>query len=212
MPDLGSGKDVSQHLPGKWLIEFAEMSAMSKAKDDALKAFITRPVERYRPSYGRKEIIQPRQCIFIGSTNKSTYLRDETGARRYWPVKVGTIDTTALSRDRNQLFAEAVVLYRNGARWWPDGAFEREHIQPEQEARYEADPWQETITDWLDGKSKVTVGEIARIALHIETARLGTADARRIASILECLKWRRGKKDWKGNIPWCAPQCGPTQP
>jgi predicted P-loop ATPase len=212
MPDLGSGKDVSQHLAGKWLIEIAEMSAMRKAEDHALKAFITRPVERYRPSYGRQEIIQPRQCIFIASTNNSTYLRDETGARRYWPVKVGTIDTTALSRDRNQLFAEAVALYRNGARWGPDGAFERQHIQPEQEARYEADPWQETIIDWLGGKSKVTVGEVARLALHIETQRLATVDSRRIASILERLKWRRGKKDWKGNIPWFAPQCGPIQP
>jgi predicted P-loop ATPase len=205
LPDVTGGKDVSHHLAGKWLIEIAEMSAMSKAEDAALKAFITRPVERYRPSYGRKEIFQPRQCVFVGTTNKAAYLRDETGGRRYWPVAVGTIDTDALTRDRDQLFAEAVQIYRGGARWWPDGPFEAEHIRPQQAARYEADAWQETIVAWLNGKSKTTVGEIARVAIGIETPRIGTADQRRISAILEYMEWSRGKMNSKGTIPWFPP-------
>jgi predicted P-loop ATPase len=203
---ISSGKDALQHLRGKWLIEIAEMSAISKAEDAALKAFLTRTIEIYRPSYGRGEVSQPRQCIFVGSTNKNTYLRDETGGRRYWPVIVGVIDIGALTRDRDQLFAEAVSLYRSGARWWPDGVFENNHIRPEQEARYETDPWQETIAEWLEGKERATVGEIARMAVHVETPRIGTAEARRISGVLETLQWRRGKKDWKGNIPWTPPQ------
>ncbi len=199
---ISSEKDAFQHLRGKWLIEIAEMSAISKAEDAALKAFLTRTTEIYRPSYGRGEVHQPRQCIFIGSTNKETYLRDETGGRRYWPVAAGAIDLAALTRDRDQLFAEAVTLYRNGARWWPNATFEREHIKPEQEARFEGDPWRETIANWIDDKSTATVGEIARMALFIETPRLGTADARRISSVLQSLGWRRGKHDSKGNIQW----------
>jgi predicted P-loop ATPase len=202
LPEVTTGKDVYQHLVGKWLIEIAEMSAMSKAEDAALKAFISRQVERYRPPYGRKEVIQPRQCIFIGTTNKEAYLRDETGGRRFWPVKVGKIDTNALKRDRDQLFAEAMHLFEAGAKWWPDDAFEREHIKPQQEARFEADAWEEMIADYLRGKSKVTVGDVAKDGLHIETARINTSDQRRITAAMERLGWKRLAKDWKGRITW----------
>jgi predicted P-loop ATPase len=202
LPEVTTGKDVYQHLVGKWLIEIAEMSAMSKAEDAALKAFISRQVERYRPPYGRKEVIQPRQCIFIGTTNKEAYLRDETGGRRFWPVKVGRIDTNALKRDRDQLFAEAMHLFETGATWWPDDAFEREHIKPQQEARFEADAWEERIADYLTGKSKVTVNEVAFNGLRIETARTSTSDQRRITAAMERLGWKRLAKDWKGNRPW----------
>lgn len=205
LPDIRTaGKDVSQHLAGKWLIEVAEMSALDKAEAAALKAFITRNKEQYRPSYGRREVEEPRQCVFIGTTNKDAYLRDETGARRFWPVKAGvtgSINTEALERDRDQLFAQALAAYRSGTTWWPSQEFERDHIAPQQAERYEADAWTELVVAFLVDKPKTTILQVAKEALFIETPKVGTADQRRIAAILEMSGWQRGAKTSTG-VPW----------
>jgi predicted P-loop ATPase len=196
LPDIRN-KDAAQHLRGKWLIEVAELSAIGRAETEHLKAFISRPVERYRPSYGRKETIERRQCVFVGSTNKTAYLRDETGGRRFWPLKVGAIDIDSLRNDRDQLFAEAVHAYRAGEKWWPDGDFERQHITPEQEARYEADPWEDAIAGHVAALAHVRVSDIARNVLGIEDGKIGTAEQRRIGAVLTGLGWKP-IRDWQG--------------
>ncbi len=204
LPDLrGDGVRVAQHIRGKWLIEVAELSAMGRAESADLKAFLTRTDERFTPKYGRREVIEPRQCIFVGTTNQAAYLKDETGGRRFWPVKVGAIDTDGLARDRDQLFAEAVALYRKGAKWWPDQAFEAEHIRPEQDARYEADAWEQAIGTFLGTVRQTTVLQVAREALLIELPKIGTADQRRIGAALERLGWTRGKRTLDGR--WWVP-------
>jgi virulence-associated protein E len=207
LPDVTVGKDAQQHLRGKWVIEVGEMHAMNRAEVTLLKQFISRPIERYRPSYGRQEVIEPRQCVFIGTTNKDAYLRDETGGRRFWPFLCGIIKIEALARDRDQLLAEAVHRFKQGENWWPDKTFEQEVIAPEQQARYEADAWEENIKTFLDGRildegrSKVTVGEIARDALGIITARLSRADQNRIMAALTLAGWSRADRG-HGGVRW----------
>lgn len=199
LPDIHD-KDARMHLRGKWLIEIGELAAFTRAESEALKAFITRDSERYRPSYGRKDVNEPRQCLFIGTTNRDAYIKDETGGRRFWPVSVGRINVDALKRDRDQLFAEAVDRYRHGEQWWPDAAFEKKHIKPQQEARRDADAWEPKIADWLHRTTskKVLIWELAQDALGIEPGRLGRADQNRIAGALCAAGWGRGHRTGKG--------------
>jgi predicted P-loop ATPase len=200
LPDV-AGKDASLHLRGKWLVEVSEMHVFTKAEAAQLKAFITRTHERYRAPYNRLEVNEPRQSVFIGTTNRESYLRDETGGRRFWPVKVRTIDLEGLADDRDQLFAEAVQQYLEGTQWWPNKDFERKYIEPEQEVRYEPDAWEEPIRRYLSTVSETTVGDVARCALSIEARSLGKAEQIRIAAAMEVIGWRRGKRQM-GRRPW----------
>jgi hypothetical protein len=144
----------------------------------------------------------------MGAAAQQAYLRDETGGRRFWPVKVGVefeINIDGLARARDMLFAEAVHLLRNGTSWHPDRDFEARYIKPEQEMRYESDTWEEHIRDYLLVNTKVTVNQIAKEAIGIDKAKVGTADQRRISAIMMRLGWQRangGKTDWQGKRWW----------
>ena len=215
LPDITAGKEASQHLRGKWLIEVAEMHSYNRAEASLLKSFISRQVERYRPAYGRLEVHEPRQCLFIGTTNKDTYLRDETGGRRFWPVKCGEIDIEGLAADRDQLFAEAINLYQAGVPWWPERQFELQEILPRQAERYEGDPWEEIVSEFLVGKPRVTIGQVAKDGLSIATPRIAKSDQNRIAAILMAIGWMRGKRGDKGQrfyVPASLPDARPDAP
>src|SRR5206468_854923 len=85
-----------------------------------IKSFLTRPIDRYRPPYERRVKDVPRQCVFAGTVNEDTYLKDPTGGRRFWPVRCGSpIALYALKKDRDAIWAEARELYQAGHTWWP---------------------------------------------------------------------------------------------
>lgn len=215
LPDLSKGDAVrlSMHLRGKWLIEIAEMSSFNAAESHRLKEFLTQTEEQYTPKFARNEVHEPRQCLFIGSTNEGTYLRDATGARRFWPAAVGVIDLEALAADRDQLLAEAMHLLNAGEQWWPDADFEKDFIKPEQAARYEADVWEAEIEAWLlrEVIMQCTVTEVLRDAVHMPTQNMGTREQRRVSAIMLQLGWCRNEKNsrrpfvrpdgWRQNVP-----------
>lgn len=192
LPDV-RGKDASQHLRGKWLIEVAELHVFDRVETALLKSFITRQEERYRPPFGRMEVFERRQCVFVGTTNKTEYLKDETGARRFWPVQCGKIMIDELCAMRNALFAEGVARLKAGEKWWPTREFEAECITPQQQQRYEPDMWEDQIGRIIKGRSHTTITELAE-ALGIPKDKQGTIIQRRIIACLAQLGWHRSDR------------------
>jgi hypothetical protein len=135
--EIGKGKESQEQVQGVVLYEMGELSQMGKAEITAVKAFITSKVDRYRPAYGRVIEEHPRQCVLVGTTNESTYLRDRTGNRRFWPVPVHKmVNRDWLSKWRDQLFAEAYDLYLQGdVPFTPTREDEERLFVPQQEAR-----------------------------------------------------------------------------
>lgn len=117
LADLGS-KDAAMQTRCGWIIELSELDSLSNSDVARIKAFMSRTTVRFRPPYGMRLVEWPRQCVFAGTVNQTTYLRDETGGRRFWPVAAGRIDIDALARDRDPLWAEAKARFDAGAAWW----------------------------------------------------------------------------------------------
>jgi predicted P-loop ATPase len=180
-----NSKDFFQCLQGNLIVEIAELDSFNKAERNTIKKVISTAKDRYRPPYGRTPQDFPRQSIFVGTTNEDAYLNDPTGARRFWPVTINDINTSALKSDREQLFAEAVYLFRQGVKWHevPKSA------KDEQEKRRDSDIWEEIIAEYLESdaariKGYVTIREIAINCLKFDYDRLTKPVKNRIGAIL----------------------------
>lgn len=205
--NVDDAKKAGEQLAGKWIIEFAELASVRRADVDAVKAFVTERVDRYRPAYGRSACDYPRRCVFAASINRVEglgYLRDASGNERWWPVTCTTIDQKALERDRMQIWAEAVALHRASERWWPTQEERETLMVPEQNKRYEIDAWHEPIERHLRGVEHYTTTErILSQVLIIEAARHDQLNQKRIAQIMTQLGWesyRDYRRNAKGDV------------
>jgi predicted P-loop ATPase len=182
------------------------VAALKRAEVERVKAFISRNVDHYRPSYGRRSADFPRQCVFAGTTNADAYLADETGNRRFWPVKVTGLRLEDLGRDRDQLWAEAVARFKAGETWWLDREVEA-FAAEEQNQRRQGDPWEDPILDWLGRQTKTehTAAEILQSALGREVGDWTQGDMNRVVRCLRANGYERvqvrdpARKDAAGN-------------
>jgi predicted P-loop ATPase len=197
-----SSKDAMIELAGKLIIELAELDALTRAGDSAIKGFLTRRFDDYRPPYGKHTVDLPRQCIFSGSINPPVggYLRDPTGSRRIWPVAcIGSIDLASIKRDCDQLWAEAVMRYKASAPWWLETPELEALATAEQRARFKVDPWQERVEEWLDAREEVGVGEVLEHALGITAEKVTRSHEMRVAGILTNLGFARCRPNKDGD-------------
>ena len=203
LPDLRN-KDAALVLPGRWIVELAELSAVRRAEVESTKSFITQCEDTYRPPYGRRSVSIPRQCVFLGTTNETCFLRDRTGNRRWWPVSVGTVYLDLLRKEVEQLWAEAVHLYQSGRPWHLTGEDLKlaEEAQAERVALTEVDV---AVAEYLSQlpSDRVCTRDVMRDALHLDPLSSSYAEqaqrlGSQVANAMTAAGWQRLKRKGKG--------------
>ena len=147
--DLGN-KDSRIELHGKWIVEMGELDRLRHGPLERVKAFLTTRTDHFRAPWDRRADDHPRTNVFAASTNSDKPFTDETGNRRFWPVRCGDLDIDRLNRDRDQLWAEAYKCFQDGAVWWLETGELDALARQEQDERYEPGVWDEVILPWLE--------------------------------------------------------------
>ncbi|MDU2148155.1 MAG: virulence-associated E family protein [Paeniclostridium sordellii] len=151
------GKEAYEQLQNAWILEMAELSATKKADAEAIKHFISKTEDSYRQAYGRRVDTFKRQCVFFGTTNENEFLKDRTGNRRYWPLMVGVnkplrnLFKDLNKNEINQIWAEALYLYKCGEKLILEGEVERE-ANLKQEQHLESNSKEGMIREFLNMK------------------------------------------------------------
>lgn len=180
-------KDFYEVLKGHMLVEIAEMHSFTRAEVERIKGIISCQMDRYRKSYGRNTENHPRQTVLACTTNRDDWQRDDTGARRFWPVRCGSVNRDWLRNNRDQLFAEAVHLFNQGEPWW-DVPLELQN--QEVESRRDSDSWEAVIGAWLWNQTRPTTSEILSDCLKIEVGRHDQLAQKRVGRVMRVLGWR----------------------
>jgi hypothetical protein len=193
-------KQQRETMRGVWIHEIAELTGLKKADVEAIKSFLSRQDDSGRGAYDRLPTSQRRHGISIGTINpvgtRAEYLNDPTGARRFWPVKIGTIDLRAIEFNRDQLWAEAAHIEATGETLdLPAGLHAAAKIQ--QEERRIHDPWMDTLqsvrgerVETIDGPvMRVSSAELLERYLEIKGTQLTSTAAARAKAVMIRLGW-----------------------
>ncbi|KKL64851.1 hypothetical protein LCGC14_2160840, partial [marine sediment metagenome] len=184
-------KDFFLTLPGKLIVEISELDSFRKAEVTTIKKMLSCHTDRYRLPYSRTAQDFPRRSVFAGTTNHSDWQPDETGARRFWPVKCGEIDLEYIRNNREQLFAEALAKFRAGEKWW---LMPEEATRERQEQSRLTDSWEESVAGYVEKSFRfagVSTREILCEAIKIDEANHSRAEQMRVAKIMHVLGWEK---------------------
>ncbi len=185
-------------LQGCWIIEVGELAGLSRKETDLVKAWLSRTTDRYVPKYEGQPRDVPRNYIVAGTHNPSGhgYLKDPTGARRFWPVPITQVDLDRVERDRDQIWAEAVTLFRAGMKWWLTAEEERQADDLTWERRVE-DPWAGKIAEAARGLTAVTLDAVIA-HLQIPIAQQSELTTKRISEHLKSAGYSQARdKTWR---------------
>jgi predicted P-loop ATPase len=196
-----TNKDALQQIAAAWIYELGEIDSITSRKHASdLKRFMTSATDAFRPPYERSIRIVQRSGIMVGTTNRDRFLTDETGSRRFWVVRVpDRVNIALLARERDQLWAEAVVALSKKEPWWLTDAEEivRE-VDAEQHA--EQDPWRDLVARYFQGlfrqqqlRGDYTCAEIAAEVLKVERRDLARSTEQRLGDVLRSLGLTRRK-------------------
>jgi len=197
-----NNKDVYQLIQGVWVQEVGEMDSFNRSEATRVKAFVSSQTDRFRAPYEATPSDQPRQVVFMGSTNQDEYFKDSTGNTRFWPLKAeetgDPINVEGLAAVRDQLFAEAVTLFKQGERWHPTAEEQERLFEPEQASREIEDLWESRIEAYLKSNTFTTIrgDEIITDCLKIEIGKVDNAKAMamRVSTIMKRLGWRKDRE------------------
>ena len=148
------GKEAYEQVMGVWIMEVGELAGMRKAEAETIKLYISKQTDRFRPAYGRRLQEFPRQCIFVGTTNETQFLRDTTGNRRFWVVDTPNTPTLSMWDDLTPetvrlIWAEAVEIYKAGEELFLSRELEKV-AREVQEAYEEENPKAGIVADYLE--------------------------------------------------------------
>lgn len=195
-------KDSMAVMQGKWLYEIAELDSFNKADTTRVKSFVSRQFDEFRPAYGRRVVKLPRRVVLVGTTNQFEYFKDASGNRRFWPIKcLDMINLDGLRDARDQLLAEAVVKWKEGARCYPTREEQELHIAPEQESREIADAWEEGVHRYLeepmvDGSKidRASSFDILVKGLHLDAGKITKEMTTRVGLVMRKLGWNKHER------------------
>jgi hypothetical protein len=203
-------QDLARKMRGRLLAEIGELRGLHTRELETIKAFITRTQEDWTPKFKEFNTVFMRRLVFIGTTNKEEFLADETGNRRWLPVKVSHADTEKIIADRNQLWAEGAVMFMLGGVDFKDA----EVLSAEAHAEHTmTDAWFDAICKWL-GEEDVLVGDmpntraylrvsdVLKGALGFKDKDIKRADEMRAGSVLRQLGYSRKKMRISGTPAW----------